>query len=109
MANKIIAMNKLRIILRLYTEGKSKLFISKYCGISRNTVKKYIKEFESIKLTYEEVSEMSNSHLHVLFQKDEEKPLTGRLAELQKRFVGMQKSLSKHGVTLYKLWEEYIS
>jgi transposase len=52
---------------------------------------------------------MSNSHLRVLFQKDEEKPLTGRLAELQKRFVGMQKSLSKHGVTLYKLWEEYIS
>ena len=72
MANKIIAMNKLRIILRLYTEGKSKLFISKYCGVSRNTVKKYIKEFESSKLTYEQVAEMSNSHLHPLFQREEE-------------------------------------
>lgn len=108
MANKIIAMNKLRIILRLYTEGKSKLFISKYCGISRNTVKKYIKEFESSKLTYAQVAEMSNSHLHALFQREEDKPLTGRLEVLQKRFVGMQKSLSKQGVTLYKLWEEYI-
>ena len=102
-------MNKLRIILRLYTEGKSKLFISKYCEISRNTVKKYIKEFETSKLTYEEVSEMSNSHLHILFQRDEDKPLTGRLEVLQKRFLGMKKSLSKQGVTLYRLWEEYIA
>jgi transposase len=109
MANKIIAMNKLRIILRLHTEGKSKLFISKYCGISRNTVKKYIKAFELSELTYEQVFEMSNSHLHTLFQKDEDKPLTGRLEVLQKRFVGMQKSLSKQGVTLYRLWEEYIA
>jgi transposase len=109
MANKIIAMNKLRIILRLHTEGKSKLFISKYCGLSRNTVKKYIKQFKLGKLTYEQVAEMSNSHLHTLFQNDEEKPVKERLEVLQKRFIGMQKSLSKHGVTLYRLWEEYIS
>lgn len=109
MANKIIAMNKLRIILRLHTEGKSKLFISKYCGISRNTVKKYIKQFKSSKLTYEEVAEMCNSHLHAFFRRDEEKPVQERLQVLQKRFVAMQKSLSKPGVNLYRLWEEYIS
>jgi transposase len=52
---------------------------------------------------------MSNSHLHVLFQKEEDKPLKDRLEVLQKRFVAMQKSISKQGVTLYKLWEEYIA
>jgi hypothetical protein len=43
MAYKIIAMNKLRIILRLHTEGKSKLFIS---SIVEYHAIQYIKEFE---------------------------------------------------------------
>jgi integrase len=108
MANKIIAMNKLRIILRLYVEGRSKLFISKYCGLSRNTVKKYIAQFKASNLNHEQVSAMSNSHLHTLFQRDEDVPVKERLEVLQKRFVAMQKALSKPGVTLYRLWEEYI-
>lgn len=109
MANKIIAMNKLRIILRLHVEGKSKLFISKYCGVSRNTVKKYIAQFKASNLSYEQVSAMSNSHLHTLFQRDENVPVKERLEVLQKRFEVMQKALSKPGVTLYRLWEEYIT
>ncbi len=35
MANKPIVMNKLRRVLQLYHQGKSKLFISKYLGLSR--------------------------------------------------------------------------
>jgi len=108
MANTPIAMNKLRIVLRLYTEGKSKLFISRYCGLSRNTVKKYLTQFVASKLTYKEVEGMSNSHLHLLFQKNEDAPVSEKLEGLQKRFVKMQKALTKPGVTLYKLWEEYI-
>ena len=64
-------MKKLRTVLRLYSEGRSKLFISRYCRISRNTVKKYIARFKSSKLTIEKVESMNNSDLHTLFQSTE--------------------------------------
>jgi len=45
MANKPIVMSKLRRVLQLYHQGKSKLFISNYLGLSRNTVNKYITQW----------------------------------------------------------------
>ena len=56
-------MNKLRIALKLYCEGKSKLFISNYLRLSRNTVKKYIKQFESLKISFEELSDFDDVKL----------------------------------------------
>ncbi|MCT3924058.1 helix-turn-helix domain-containing protein [Elizabethkingia anophelis] len=40
MANKRINMLNIKQLLRLYTQGVSKLQISKQLGISRNTAKK---------------------------------------------------------------------
>ncbi|WP_034687114.1 hypothetical protein, partial [Chryseobacterium piperi] len=45
MANKRIDMLNIKQLLRLYTQGVSKLRISKQLGISRNTAKKYISLF----------------------------------------------------------------
>ncbi len=42
MANKLTDMSKVRKVLRLHHKGESKLFISRYLSLSRNTVKKYI-------------------------------------------------------------------
>lgn len=42
MANKSIHMSKLRHILKLYCQGRSKLHISSTTGLSRNTLKKYL-------------------------------------------------------------------
>jgi hypothetical protein len=42
MANKLIDMSKVRKVIQLHGQGKSKLFINKYLSLSRNTVKKYI-------------------------------------------------------------------
>jgi len=38
MAGKTIDMSKLRKVIKLYAGGKSKVFISTYLGLSRNTV-----------------------------------------------------------------------
>jgi len=38
-------MKKVRLIIRLYTEGVSKKAISEKSGCGRNTVKKYIRQF----------------------------------------------------------------
>ena len=67
MANKIIDMSKIRQILRLYTQGESKLKISELSGVARNTLKKYIKRFISLGLTQDDVETMSDEHLDQLF------------------------------------------
>jgi len=51
MANKKTDMSKLRQMLRLYTQGESKLKISELTGVSRNTLKKYLKIYTRLGLS----------------------------------------------------------
>jgi response regulator of citrate/malate metabolism len=55
MANNPISMIKIRQILRLQSQGLSKLQIAAQTGIARNTLKKYIKEFTSSGLSFDEI------------------------------------------------------
>ena len=54
MANKRLDMRNILQLLRLYTQGVSKLQISRQLGLSRNTVKKYIELFHQNSFTYQE-------------------------------------------------------
>ena len=108
MANKSIAMNKLKSIIRLYTEGKSKTFISSYVALSRNTVKKYLKVFIESRLTYQQLSEMSDSELNKIFLDPKEEKLPERVKRLYDFFSYMSRELRKTGVTKQLMWEEYI-
>ena len=54
MANKIINMGKLRQIIKLYCQHMGTRKISEATGVSRNTVKKYIRQFKFLKTTWEE-------------------------------------------------------
>jgi response regulator of citrate/malate metabolism len=45
MANSTISMNKIRQILRMYSQGRSRLSIAAQTGVSRNTAKKYLATF----------------------------------------------------------------
>ena len=47
MGNKKITMQKLRQVLRFYSQGKGTKTISSIVGISRNTVKKYLQIFHT--------------------------------------------------------------
>ena len=67
MANKSIDMSKLRRLLQLYSQGQSKLFISKYLDFSRNTVSKYIIHFKLLDKSIEQVLELSDLELERLF------------------------------------------
>jgi response regulator of citrate/malate metabolism len=60
MANNPIGMIKIRQILRLQSQGCSKLQIAAQTGIARNTLKKYIKEFICSGLTFDEINELSD-------------------------------------------------
>lgn len=67
MANTLTDMSKIRKVLKLYGKGNSKLFISTYLSLSRNTVKKYISLFEVSGKTIEEILAKSDSELELLF------------------------------------------
>ena len=67
MANKITDMSKIRKVIKFYCNGKSKLFISKYLSLSRNTVKKYISLFEVLGLSFEVINEKTDAELELLF------------------------------------------
>lgn len=110
MANKTITMSKVRQILRLYTQGKSKLFISEQTATSRNTVKKYLRQFIESRLSFEDINELSDQDLDELFGK-ESKPLpepSERYSKLLAFFPYAEKELKRKGVTLELIWKEYL-
>jgi transposase len=109
MANKIISMSKIRQILRMYTQGESKLKISERSGISRNTLKKYLKRFTRLGLTLNEVEAMSDEHLDQMFGEQLLKEPGERYNTLKAMFPYIEKELRKRGVTRLRLWSEYIA
>ena len=62
-------MNKIRQILRLHANGISKLQIAEQTGVARNTIKKYLKEFTSSELSFNEVNALCDKDLEDLFVK----------------------------------------
>lgn len=107
MAGKTIDMSKLRKVIKLYVGGKSKVFISTYLGLSRNTVKKYIKQFNGLKVTFEELDRLSDLDLDELFNLPQENELSPKMRDLERFFPRVEKELKKTGKTLKILWEDY--
>jgi hypothetical protein len=84
-------MSKLRRVLQLYHQRKSKLFISNYLGLSRNTVDKYITQCLLLEKPIEEVLKINDLELEKLFiVKPPEEP-TKKLKELHSFFPYMEK------------------
>ena len=107
MSGKPIEMSKLRKVIRLYTQGKSKSFISSYLSLSRNTVKKYLKRFTELKLSIDIIDEMDDVKLDELFVKYTLDKISPELTALHSFFPYAEKQLKKVGVTKQLLWEEY--
>ena len=102
-------MNKLRQILRLHSNGVSKLQIAEQTGVARNTIKKYLKEFESSALSFAEVNALCDKDLEDLFVKPISIKSNPKLETLFSLFPTIDKKLRKKGVTRQMLWAEYKS
>jgi transposase len=107
MANKPISMIKIRQILRLHTQGHSKLKIAMQTGVARNTLKKYLSAFTASGLSFEQINVLSDKDLEDMFVKPEDKPLNEKLQTLFSLFPGIDKELKKKGVTRQMLWQQY--
>ena len=109
MANKPISMSKIRQILRLHSQGHSHLSIYRLTGVSRNTLKKYVRDYHQLNLNMIEIEELTDHDLEELFSqfKPHKQHLTQKASALMALFPEMDKQLKRKGVTKQLLWEQY--
>ena len=79
MANKPIAMSKIKQIIRLYTQGYSKLKISGRLDVSRRIVRIYIHRFEKLQITYQDIAGLTDAQLDKLLLKQSKQEISIRL------------------------------
>lgn len=108
MSNKPTPMLQLKRILQLRINGESKSKISRKIPIHRNVLDKYLALFDQSGKSYAELLSLSDSELHSLISPPRVEPDNERLAHLQSLIPGFIGELSKTGVTLKILWQEYL-
>lgn len=108
MANSTISMSKIRQILRMYSQGRSKLSIATHTGVSRNTVKNYLNAFSSSGCSFDQIDALNDKELDDFFGKSRERAPQDRLLILQRCFPSMDRELKRTGVTRMMLWEAYV-
>ena len=111
MSNKLISMSKIKQILRSYAQGKGAKAISSMLVLSRNTVKKYLQEFQQLDISYEQALSLSEAELFHLFHdaKEESVPAANERQRVLNELVpGYCNRLKKKGVTRQMLHGEYL-
>jgi transposase len=63
MPNKQLGMEKIRQVLRCYSQGHGIKSISSMLSVSRNTVKKYLQVFQRSGLDYEQMLSLPDQEL----------------------------------------------
>ena len=110
MPNKQLGMEKIRQVLRCYSQGHGTKSISRMLSVSRNTVKKYLQVFQRSGLDYEQMLSLPDQELSKLFhEKSRVKTESERLGELKSLLPEYCKRLKKKGVTREALHREYLS
>ncbi|MBT7465902.1 MAG: IS21 family transposase [Bacteroidetes bacterium] len=108
MANKRIGIMDIRQIIRLYSQGNGKRFISRQLGISRNTVETYIAGFLGHDLTWQDVEKMSDHELIKLIEGPAPEPVPRQIG-LDEEFKVLEKALGRPGQTRQAYWLDYIT
>lgn len=106
MAGTPKSISMIKQIVQLHDLGYGIKTISRELGISKNTVKRYLRQVESKGLTREAVSTCSNESLgHILLEDNAKRG--DKLAQLQQLFPEISRKLEKPGFTLHFLWCKY--
>ena len=107
MSNTTIKMSKLRQVIKLYYQGSSKVHIAQVTGISRNTVKKYLRVMLTIRSTAEEISKLSDKQLDQLFCPEPILDPSTKMSDLYQFYADNDRQLKRRGMTLGKLFRDY--
>ena len=106
MPAKRLSMRKIKDVLRLcWGQGVSKRQVARSCGISRPTVRAYLRRAEAAGLCWPLPAELDDGALErVLFPLSPAAPETARGAP---DWSEVHRELKRPGVTLLLLWQEY--
>lgn len=105
MSAKTITMEQLKTILRLQQEGHSIKNIVRLTGLSRNTVKRYLKR--NAPAPCDPATDSDKQIAGVLYNEDTTSYKGARYQALLAHFEGAERELLKKGVTRLLLWQEY--
>ncbi len=101
-------MSIVRQIIKLYvTQKMGKKKIGERLGISKNTVKLYVDQFQRLQSPWDELSNLTDFELNKLFHPPKTTPLSERLKELHSFFPVMEKQLRRRGMTVLRQHKEY--
>lgn len=101
MANKPLHMDQIKRLLELKSEGCSIKKIARIMGLSKNTVRKYLRM--ASELSPQEENEVLEVEVVVNELSSQER----RESELQEKLPKFIQELGRVGVTRYLLWQEY--
>ena len=107
MAGKTKTMTQIRKIIQSARHGWSIREIARNTGISRNTVKHYLRRIAEQGYTTESVLEFDDKTLAQIVERLPGEEEADRLTALENRFPQMADELQRVGVTRMRLWEEY--
>jgi len=107
MAGQRINIMELRQLIQLKQKGMSNRAVGKVLGMSRNTVNSYVKAFNEHGKSWEQLRELPEAELALLFPQVDYKD-TGRYEQLAGYFPGFAKEMQKTGCTLQTLWAGYL-
>lgn len=107
MANKSTSMSNVRQIIKLYSQHMGKKKIGERLGMSKNTVKLYIKQFSDLKVTKEELLKLTDFDLNKLFHPPKETFSNDRVKQLYDFFPVMATQLRRRGMTIAKQFVEF--
>ena len=104
-------MSKIRKVIKLYSDGKNKLFISSYLSLSRSSVKKYISLFEVLGLSFELIHEKTDAELGTSILAYCRRICESQITDFVRLFsgggMGIKKNRSNNIVTQEILWTHY--
>ncbi len=106
MATKPIRMSTLKQIIQLKKQGAGIKTIARSLGISKNTVKKYLRLLES-EATLNATSPMASEQELVAWLSRPRSATQDRYEHFQTLLPYLEKELQKTGVTRQLLWQEY--
>ena len=107
MSNKPITMNRIRLVIQSHKQGESIKEISRKYGISRNTIKKYLKKINTGDVTYTSIVEMGDEQLWEQLQPTDKGRKNTRYERLISKKAEYLKLLSRRHITKQLLWEQY--
>jgi transposase len=107
MANKLTSMSNVRQIIKLFSQQMGMKKIGERLGMSKNTVKLYVKHFNSLKTSKEELFKLTDFELNKLFHPPKETLYNDNLKALFDFFPLMAAQLRRRGMTVSLQFQEF--